>query len=122
LLKIISFAKYFINRYMFFFGFASNIITLIILGVVSMLFLYQGVSDAALQFFKKNVPDQVVIQLEDATNSSDETTIDYYIAILPDETTLRINPSFVHFDYPKFAEKIPIQPGFLIYSRGPPSM
>jgi hypothetical protein len=106
---------------MFFFGLASNFITLSILGVFSVVFLYQGVKDVTHIYHEHNTTENIVLGQDIQQNISFTDFQLTFADSQSDQDELLIYPKFVHIDYPDCVESLPEKLSNQNISRGPPS-
>jgi hypothetical protein len=106
---------------MFFFGLASNFITLSILGVFSVIFLYQGVKDVN-HLTKENAATENLVLGHDIQQNN--SISDFHLTFAdtqPAEDNLLIYPKFICNDYPVYAEDLPEKLSNQNINRGPPA-
>ncbi|MFA6403467.1 MAG: hypothetical protein WCX31_17870 [Salinivirgaceae bacterium] len=107
---------------MFFFGLASNFITLAVLGVFSVIFLYQGVKDATL-LSKDNSANELIILSQDYQQNISSNDFQLTFADTPPtQDDLTIYPKFVLIDCSEFVEDLPEKLSNKSYNRGPPAL
>ncbi len=107
---------------MFFFGLASNFATLAVLGVFSVIFLYQGVKDATL-LCKDNSTHELIILGQDYQQNISANDFQLTFAdTQPTQGDVTIYPKFVPIDYSEFVEDLPEKLCKKSTDRGPPAL
>jgi hypothetical protein len=107
---------------MFFFGFAANLFTLLFLGIMSMVFLYQGVQGVIIADTNDEQKQIVLSHADISSNlnlpSFTELELQAYVS---DEKLSVSEPPSKTLQIPDLIQELPVQSVNPFIGRGPPA-